>query len=183
MPVLHLILVALVQGITEFLPISSSGHLILLPALTGLQDQGQVIDVAVHVGTLGAVMLYFRRETASLFRGLPKVARRQIEDQDSWLALCLVIATIPIVLIGLVINLTGLSLPVLLSGSLVIEVVFAWPGMGRLTYDAIRAHDVSVVLASTLLVTLLVVAGNLGADLAMAAADPRIRLTGRRSGA
>lgn len=109
MPVLHLILVALVQGITEFLPISSSGHLILLPALTGLQDQGQVIDVAVHVGTLGAVMLYFRRETASLFRGLPKVARRQIEDQDSWLALCLVIATIPIVLIGLMINLTGLS--------------------------------------------------------------------------
>ena len=62
MPVLHLILVALIQGITEFLPISSSGHLILLPNLTGLDDQGQAIDVAVHVGTLGAVVLYFRAD-------------------------------------------------------------------------------------------------------------------------
>ena len=45
-------LIALIQGVTEFLPISSSGHLILLPGLTGRADQGQVIDVAVHVGTL-----------------------------------------------------------------------------------------------------------------------------------
>jgi peptide/nickel transport system permease protein len=75
-----------------------------------------------------------------------------------------------------VVNLVGLSLPLLLSGSLVVEVVFAWPGMGRLTYDAIRAHDVPVVLAATMLATLLVVTGSLGADLAMAALDPRIRL-------
>ncbi|MXQ08420.1 undecaprenyl-diphosphate phosphatase [Alphaproteobacteria bacterium GH1-50] len=107
MPLLHLILVALVQGITEFLPISSSGHLILLPALTGLQDQGQVIDVAVHVGTLGAVMLYFRAETVRLFRGAPKLFRGRIEDQDSWLALCLFIATVPVVLAGLILHLTG----------------------------------------------------------------------------
>jgi peptide/nickel transport system permease protein len=75
-----------------------------------------------------------------------------------------------------VINLVGLSFPALLSGSLVIEVVFAWPGLGRLTYDAIRAGDVPVVLATTLFSTLVVVAGNLAADIAMAAADPRIRL-------
>jgi len=80
-----------------------------------------------------------------------------------------------------VINLIGLALPALISGSLVVEVVFAWPGMGRLTYDAIRAQDFPVVLATTLLATLLVVLGNLAADVAMAAADPRIRLTGRRS--
>jgi peptide/nickel transport system permease protein len=80
-----------------------------------------------------------------------------------------------------VINLVGLSLPVLISGSLVVEVVFAWPGMGRLTYDAIRANDVPVVMASTLLAALMVVVGNLASDLAMAACDPRIRL-GRRSG-
>lgn len=77
-----------------------------------------------------------------------------------------------------VITLVGMSLPVLLSGSLVTEVVFAWPGMGRLTYDAIRAQDFPVVLATTLLATLLVVVGNLVADLAMLAADPRIRLGG-----
>jgi undecaprenyl-diphosphatase len=65
MSLFHLLLVALIQGITEFLPISSSGHLILLPNLTGLEDQGQVIDVAVHVGTLGAVILYFWRDVAA----------------------------------------------------------------------------------------------------------------------
>jgi peptide/nickel transport system permease protein len=82
-----------------------------------------------------------------------------------------------------VINLAGLALPALISGSLIVEVVFAWPGMGRLTYDAIRAQDVPVVLATTLLATMLVVLGSLAADLAMAAVDPRIRLEGRRSAA
>ena len=75
------------------------------------------------------------------------------------------------------VNLGGLSLPVLLSGSLVTEVVFAWPGMGRLTYDAIRAQDFPVVLATTLLATMIVVLGNLAADLVMALVDPRIRLS------
>ena len=77
-----------------------------------------------------------------------------------------------------VINLAGLSLPVLVSGSLVVEVVFAWPGMGRLTYDAILTQDTGVVLATTLLATLFVVLGNLFADVAMAWADPRLRLPG-----
>jgi peptide/nickel transport system permease protein len=81
-----------------------------------------------------------------------------------------------------VINLIGLSLPILISGSLVTEVVFAWPGMGRLTYEAIRAQDLSIVLASTLLATFLVLLGSLAADLAMAVVDPRIRLSGRRGG-
>ena len=109
MPVLHLALVAILQGITEFLPVSSSGHLILLPYLTGMQDQGQVIDVAVHVGTLGAVMLYFRAEVLRVIAGLPKVARGRIDDQNAWLALCLVIATVPVVVAGLVMKLTGLD--------------------------------------------------------------------------
>ncbi|MEL6840694.1 MAG: undecaprenyl-diphosphate phosphatase [Pseudomonadota bacterium] len=106
---LHLVLVALIQGITEFLPVSSSGHLILLPNLTGLDDQGQAIDVAVHVGTLFAVMLYFRTDTMRIFRGIPKVARGRIDDQDSWLVLCLAIATVPVVVAGLILKLTGLD--------------------------------------------------------------------------
>ena len=72
MSLFHLLLIAIIQGITEFLPVSSSGHLILLPNLTGLADQGQVIDGAVHVGTLAAVMLYFRRDVALMFGGLPR---------------------------------------------------------------------------------------------------------------
>jgi peptide/nickel transport system permease protein len=78
-----------------------------------------------------------------------------------------------------VVNLLGLSLPVLVSGSLITEVVFAWPGMGRLTYEAILSFDVPVVLAATLLASVLVVAGNLGADVAMALLDPRVKLGGR----
>lgn len=63
------ILIALVQGITEFLPISSSGHLILIPYLTDLPDQGPLIDVAVHVGSLLAIIVYFFKDVVVLARG------------------------------------------------------------------------------------------------------------------
>ena len=105
MPILHIALVALVQGITEFLPVSSSGHLILLPKLTGLSDQGLIIDVAVHVGTLGAVLLYFRTDVARAIRGLFRL--RNPSDPDARLALGLIIGTIPVVLAGLVLKLSG----------------------------------------------------------------------------
>ena len=74
------------------------------------------------------------------------------------------------------INVAGLSLPALVSGSLAVEVVFAWPGMGRLAWDAVMARDVPLVLAATGLTAALVLAGSLLADLAMAAVDPRIRV-------
>jgi len=109
MTLFHLFLVAVIQGITEFLPISSSGHLILLPQLTGLQDQGQAVDVAVHVGTLGAVMLYFWRDVRKAIIGVPKLLRWQMDGPEAWLALCLVIATIPAVIFGLLIKLTGID--------------------------------------------------------------------------
>jgi peptide/nickel transport system permease protein len=83
--------------------------------------------------------------------------------------------------LGPVINLVGLSLPILVSGSLIVEVVFAWPGMGRLTYDAIMAKDLSVVLITTSMAATLVVLGNLAADIALAAVDPRIRLVHERA--
>ena len=62
----QVLVLALMQGITEFLPISSSGHLILFPALTGMEDQGTLMDVAVHVGTLVAVLVYFKDDTKGL---------------------------------------------------------------------------------------------------------------------
>ncbi len=109
MPILHLLLVAIIQGLTEFLPVSSSGHLILLPALTGMQDQGLVIDVAVHVGTLFAVILYFWSDVRMALAGIPQVLRGRIETQGAWLALCLAIATVPVVIVGLILNLTGID--------------------------------------------------------------------------
>lgn len=109
MSLLHLLLVAVIQGLTEFLPVSSSGHLILLPNLSGLDDQGQVIDVAVHVGTLGAVILYFWPDVKRALAGVPKLLRWQIDGPEPWLALCLVIATVPVVVLGLALKLTGLD--------------------------------------------------------------------------
>ncbi|WP_171103923.1 undecaprenyl-diphosphate phosphatase [Ruegeria sp. HKCCD7255] len=107
MSLFQLILVAIIQGVTEFLPISSSGHLILLPGLTGLDDQGLAIDVAVHVGTLGAVVLYFWQDVKQALIGIPQVLSGRITSPQARLALCLGIATIPVVLVGLVLHVTG----------------------------------------------------------------------------
>lgn len=109
MSLFHLILVAIIQGITEFLPISSSGHLILLPNLTGLQDQGQTIDVAVHVGTLGAVVLYFWPDVKRAISGLPHALIGRTDTEQARLALGLIIATIPTVIAGFILYMTGLS--------------------------------------------------------------------------
>lgn len=109
MPLFQLILVAVIQGVTEFLPVSSSGHLILLPGLTGLDDQGQLIDVAVHVGTLGAVVIYFWTDVRTGFTGLPRLVTGRADTAGSRLALGLVIATIPVILAGAVLHFTGLS--------------------------------------------------------------------------
>jgi undecaprenyl-diphosphatase len=109
MSLFHLILVAIIQGLTEFLPVSSSGHLILLPNLTGMQDQGQTIDVAVHVGTLGAVVLYFWSDVKQAICGLPAALTGRIDTAQARLALGLIVATIPTVLAGLVLYLTGMT--------------------------------------------------------------------------
>ncbi|MBI4161845.1 MAG: ABC transporter permease [Acidobacteria bacterium] len=73
-------------------------------------------------------------------------------------------------------TLAGLSLPVLVSGSLIVEVIFSWPGMGRAIYDAVFARDYPVIIAATFLTACLVIAGSLVADLCYALADPRVRL-------
>ena len=74
-----------------------------------------------------------------------------------------------------VLQLLGVSLPVLLNGALVVEVIFAWPGLGRIIFQAISARDYPVILATTTLTGVLVIAGNLVADLLHVAADPRLR--------
>ncbi len=99
MTLLQLLVIALVQGITEFLPISSSAHLVLIPEVTDWQDQGLVIDVAVHVGTLGAVLLYFRRDVAQMAMGGWRLVTGRI-DQGAHLALKIAVATVPVVAAG-----------------------------------------------------------------------------------
>ncbi|AEI95855.1 undecaprenyl-diphosphate phosphatase [Roseobacter litoralis] len=109
MTLFHLILVAAIQGLTEFLPVSSSGHLVLLPALTGQPDQGLAIDVAVHVGSLLAVILYFWSDVRIAAAGSLRLAQGKVDTQGAFLALCLIIATIPVMIAGLIIKLTGLD--------------------------------------------------------------------------
>jgi peptide/nickel transport system permease protein len=74
------------------------------------------------------------------------------------------------------ITLAGLSIPYLLAGSVLVESVFGWPGLGRVAYDAIFSRDYNVITATALVSGLLVALGNLLADLAVAVADPRVRL-------
>ena len=97
--------IALIQGITEFLPVSSSGHLVLIPHITAFADQGQVMDVAAHIGTLAAVMLFLRRDItvmlASLFtRAVDKMRYRRLTG-------LLIIASLPVIIAGLLLELAG----------------------------------------------------------------------------
>ncbi|MEM7056458.1 MAG: undecaprenyl-diphosphate phosphatase [Pseudomonadota bacterium] len=101
MELFDIVALAIIQGITEFLPISSSGHLALWPLLTGRADQGVVMDVAVHVGTLVAVCLYFRAEIGQLFIGVGHVLAGQTKTEPARLVWLLIIATIPVILFGL----------------------------------------------------------------------------------
>ncbi|MEO1537540.1 MAG: undecaprenyl-diphosphate phosphatase [Pseudomonadota bacterium] len=145
MPILHLILVAIVQGITEFLPVSSSGHLILVPNLTGLEDQGLVIDVAVHVGTLGAVVLYFWSDVRRAFFGLFRL--HDLQHPDARLALGLIVATIPVVVAGLLLKLSGYdealrSIAVVGWSTLIFGLVLFWAD--RTGDDAKTADDWSM---------------------------------------
>ncbi|MFK7761849.1 MAG: undecaprenyl-diphosphate phosphatase [Roseobacter sp.] len=109
MTTFNLFLVAVIQGITEFLPISSSGHLVLLPSLTGQPDQGLAIDVAVHVGSLFAVLLYFRADVRIAAVGCLRLIKGKIDTQGAFLALCLLVATIPVMIAGLAIKVMGLD--------------------------------------------------------------------------
>lgn len=96
------LVLALVQGLTEFLPISSSAHLILSPYLFGFADQGLAFDVAVHLGSLLAVIWYFRREVGAItldwFRALPASGRQTANSRLGW---CIIVATLPVIGFGL----------------------------------------------------------------------------------
>ncbi len=98
---LQIVVLAIVQGLTEFLPISSSGHLVLVPSVLGWSDQGLAFDVAVHFGSLIAVCAYFRTDVAELLRGACQLVGFRNETRESQLALVLGIGTIPAAMAGL----------------------------------------------------------------------------------
>jgi undecaprenyl-diphosphatase len=101
MDLLHIVVLAIVQGITEFLPVSSSGHLILVPYFTNWPDQGLEFDLAVHIGTLTAIVAYFRRTLLEMARDWVSsvLTRRQVGQSP--LAWAILFGTIPAGVAGL----------------------------------------------------------------------------------
>lgn len=99
---LHAFALALIQGITEFLPISSSAHLVLPGKLLGWPDQGLAFDTAVHLGSLVAVIVYFRQELQKLTIALFKQVANGQSSADSQFAINLIIASLPIIPVGFV---------------------------------------------------------------------------------
>lgn len=100
MTIEQIIVLAIVQGVTEFLPISSSGHLILVPQLMHWEDQGLVVDVMTHVGTLFAILIYFWRDVWRIAGGALELVKGKVTD-DGRLAIYIMLATIPAVAFGL----------------------------------------------------------------------------------
>jgi undecaprenyl-diphosphatase len=98
---LQVIILAIVQGLSEFLPISSSGHLVLVPSVFGWSDQGMAFDIAVHFGSLAAVLIYFRGDIATLLKGTTQVLSGKVASFDARLALAIGIGTIPAAIAGL----------------------------------------------------------------------------------
>lgn len=137
----QIVLLAFIQGLTEFLPISSSGHLVLTPLLFGYELQSLAFDVAVHLGTLVAVIAYFRREIASMVIAmLDSLAKRCIQSRDAQLGWMVVVATLPVVAFGL--PLKGV-LEVLRADERLIALVIAGTtiGFGLLLWVAdLRGH-------------------------------------------
>ncbi|MDY6979651.1 MAG: undecaprenyl-diphosphate phosphatase [Pseudomonadota bacterium] len=104
MLLIQIIILAILQGLTEFLPISSSAHLILVPQLSDWPDQGLAFDVAVHVGTLAAVVWYFRLEVIAMARDWGSSCARRQQTGESRLAWAVILGSIPLALFGLLLH-------------------------------------------------------------------------------
>jgi undecaprenyl-diphosphatase len=101
MDTLQIVVLAVIQGLTEFLPISSSGHLILVPYLFGWKDQGLDFDLAVHIGTLVAIVAYFRGTLVAMLRDWVRSVAQRREVGESRLAWAVLFGTIPAGIVGL----------------------------------------------------------------------------------
>lgn len=123
-------LLAIIQGLTEFLPISSSGHLLLPSLLLDWPDQGLTFDVAVHMGSLVAVILYFRQDLARLFQAWLGSVLTRTANQDARLAWMIIMATIPAGFVGLLVNDMVESyarvLPVIATTSILFALLLRW---------------------------------------------------------
>jgi undecaprenyl-diphosphatase len=124
---LQIALLACVQGLAEFLPISSSAHLILIPLLFGLEPQDLAFDVAVRLGTLAAVIFYFRRELLAITGSMLRAVAGKGMDRHARLGWMIVIATLPLLVLGLPLK---LLLELLRQDPQILAVMIAGPTIG-----------------------------------------------------
>jgi undecaprenyl-diphosphatase len=134
MSLLQIIVLALIQGITEYLPISSSGHDILVPALTGWPDQGVLTDAITNLGTVSATIIYFWRDVVTMFYGLLDLVKRQ-STAASKLVLNVIIASVPVMVLGLIFQITHFD-EMLRSRPLIIAINFIVFGLALYAADA-----------------------------------------------
>ncbi|MDT8427539.1 MAG: undecaprenyl-diphosphate phosphatase [Pseudomonadales bacterium] len=131
---LHITILALVQGVTEFLPISSSAHLILIPLLTTWEDQGLAFDVALHAGTLLAVLWYFRAEVLHMTRDWV-FSFSGVHTAESRLAWAVIVGTIPVGIAGYFLEpfiATNLRSPLFMAfGLIFFGLLLAWADRGQ----------------------------------------------------
>lgn len=102
---LQAVVLGIVQGLTEFLPVSSSGHLVLVPWALGWGEPGLLFDTLVHWGTLLAVVAYFWDDLWAMIKAwVDSVRRRKIDNPQAWMAWLIIFGTIPAVIIGYLLN-------------------------------------------------------------------------------
>ena len=108
MSFLPIFILSVTQGLLEFLPISSSGHLVVFGYFLSFSDHGLLLDVSMHLGSLCAVCLYFNREILDILKGLPGLISKE-KNENELLSLNVILSSIPIIVIGGIIFLTGLA--------------------------------------------------------------------------
>lgn len=138
----QVVFLAVLQGLTEFLPISSSAHLILPSQLFGWEDQGLAFDVGVHIGSLAAVMLYFRRDIGQMIVAWLKQVTGQGGSPEARLAWFVVFATIPALIAGFAlkdaIDEYGRSMLVIAATTLIFGALLGWADRNRTEVRAIE---------------------------------------------
>lgn len=153
MDIIQAIVLAIVQGLTEFLPISSSAHLLLVPVFTPWEDQGLAFDAAIHLGSLVAVIIYFRREIGRMWLAWwDSVRRRRLQDPDAKLAWAVILGTIPVCVVALLIKdlvADAFRSPVVVAfGLIVFGVLLGWADWrkhGERNEYQMRKRDVAVI--------------------------------------
>ena len=165
MDILNIIILSLIQGITEFLPISSSSHLILLPKLTEFPDQGIMFDIALHTGSLLAILIYYREEIKNIF---------QFTDNGKNYIKLIIIGSIPLPIAGLlfieIVSLNFRSIEIIAVMTITFALLLFYADINSKSNKNITIISTRIILIIGLFQTLALVPGVSRAGIVITAA-------------